>query len=372
MRLCSLSAPLRQRFGLGFVPRRMILRDARAGEGPSNGLRGLRVLVTGGAGYVGAHVALAALDAGLEVAVLDDLSTGVRAAVPAAAAFYQGSAGDRSLVREILRARRIQAVLHFAARTVVPESVADPLGYYLANTADACALFQACAESGVRKVVMSSTAAVYGFGKTVRVDETSPVAPASPYARSKLMVEQMLQDAAAAAALDAAILRYFNVAGADPQGRAGQSTAAATHLVKAACQAALGVRPKLEVFGTDWPTRDGTGLRDFVHVSDLARAHLAALAWVMQASEARVFNLGSGVGYTVREVAAAVAAAAGRPLRQVERGRRPGDVAALVADCARARTDLGWAPEYGLADMAASALAWERGLQGGARRSARA
>ncbi len=328
----------------------------------AQGLRGLRVLVTGGAGYVGAQVVLAALDAGLEVAVLDDLSTGFRSAVPAAAVFHQGSVADAELVASILREHGTQAVLHFAARTVVSDSVADPLGYYLANTATSCALFGACAEAGVRKLVMSSTAAVYGPSEAACVDETAPVVPASPYGWSKAMAERMLQDAAAAGTLDAVILRYFNVAGADSTGRAGQSTTAATHLVKAACQAALGLRPRLELFGTDWPTRDGTGLRDYIDVCDLAQAHLAALAHVMGARGAHVFNIGTGRGYTVREVVEAVEAAAGRPLRLVERPRRPGDVAALVADPARANAQLGWRAQRGLADMAATALAWERRL----------
>jgi len=325
-------------------------------------LSGMRVLVTGGAGYVGAHVVLAALDAGLQVVVLDDLSTGFRSAVPEAAIFHQGSAADDGLVTSIVREHAPDAVLHFAARTVVSDSVADPLSYYRANTATASALFDACTRAGVRKLVMSSTAAVYGPIGASRVDESAPVGPSSPYGWSKAMAERMLQDAAEAGVLDAIILRYFNVAGADLAGRAGQSTTAATHLFKAACRAVLGVRPMLEVFGTDWPTRDGTGMRDYIDVNDLAQAHLAALAFILNQTGAHVFNLGTGRGHTVREVAAAVEGAAGRTLELVERPRRPGDVAAVVANPEKARVLLQWRARRELADTVSTALAWERRL----------
>ena len=321
------------------------------------------ILITGGAGYIGAHVALAALDAGREVVVLDDLSTGFRQAVPAGAAFAEGDIRDVATLVRLLRNHSVGAVVHMAALTVVPQSVARPLDYYAANLAGALALAQACVEAGVGRLVFSSTAAVYGDASP-RVDERSPTRPASPYGRTKLMAEALLADAAAAHGLKAAALRYFNVAGADPAGRAGQSTAQATHLFKAACQAALGRRPALTVFGDDWPTRDGTGVRDFVHVRDVAAAHLLALDR-LEAADApglEVFNLGSEQGCSVREAAAAVGAAAGRPVPMALAPRRPGDLAELTADASRARAVLGWRPTLGLHDIARDALAWERTL----------
>ncbi len=320
-------------------------------------------MITGGAGYIGAHAAWAALDAGRRVVVLDDLSTGFREAVPPGAAFVRGDCGDADAVAAVLREHRAEAVMHFAGLTVAPESVARPLDYYAANLGGAVAVAQACLAAGVERIVFSSTAAVYGE-PAARVDEATPPAPLSPYGRSKLIAEQALADAAAAHGLRVCTLRYFNVAGADPAGRAGQSTAAATHLFKAACQAALGRRAALPVHGEDWPTRDGTGVRDYVHVTDLAAAHLAALDRLAAAEAGRfeVFNLGTERGCSVREVAAAVGAAAGRPVPLAPGPRRPGDMAELLADAGRARRALGWTPRLGVAEMAAHALAWERRL----------
>lgn len=314
------------------------------------------VLITGGAGYIGSHVAWAALDAGLRVVVLDDLSTGLRAAVPPRAAFVLGDVTDASAVEAALRTHGATSVLHLAGRVVASESVRRPLDHYAVNVGGVTAVAQACVDAGVRRIVFSSTAAVYGDGQA-RVGEDAPTRPVSPYGRSKLMAEQVLEDAASAHGLSVTALRYFNVAGADPAGRAGQSDPTATHLFRAACGAALGSAPALEVYGEDWPTRDGTGVRDFVHVADLARAHLLALQHAGEAFE--VFNLGSERGFTVREVALAVGRAAGVRLPLRPRPRRAGDIAELVASTAKARDTLGWTPRFGLDDMAAHALAWE-------------
>lgn len=321
------------------------------------------ILITGGAGYIGAHAAWAALDAGRRVVVLDDLSTGFREAVPPAAAFRRGDCADVEATAALLHEHAVEAVMHFAGRTVAPESVARPLDYYAANVGGAVAVARACLAAGVERLVFSSTAAVYGDA-AVRADEATPPAPVSPYGRSKLMAEQALADAAAAHGLRVVALRYFNVAGADPAGRAGQSTAAATHLFKAACQAALGRRPALPVHGEDWPTRDGSGVRDYVHVTDLAAAHLLALDRLERAPAGsfEVFNLGTERGCSVREVAAAVGEAAGRPVPLAPGPRRPGDMAELLADAGLARRELGWTPRFGLAETAAHALAWERRL----------
>ncbi len=319
------------------------------------------ILITGGAGYIGAHAAWAVLDAGREAVVLDDLSSGAREAVPPAAAFVQADVNDRDAVARTFREHAVEAVLHFAGRASAPESVLRPLEHHRVNTGGAITLLEACAEAGVDRIVFSSTAAVYGDAGA-RVHEDAPKLPISPYGRSKLAAEGVLEDAARAHGMRIAALRYFNVAGADPAGRAGQATPGATHVFKAACEAALGARPALDVFGEDWPTRDGTGVRDFVHVTDLAAAHLRALDRLAQAPAGRfeVFNLGSERGWSVREVARAVGEAAGRPVPLRSAPRRPGDMAELVADASRARAALGWAPRFGVAEIAAHALAWER------------
>lgn len=319
------------------------------------------VLITGGAGFIGAQTVLAHLDAGREAAVVDDLSTGVRASVPSAARFTQAGVADVAGVTAALRESGARAVIHFAASANAPASVGEPLAYYRNNVGALLNLLEACAAAGVERFVFSSTAAVYGEAQGV-VDETAPVAPVSPYGRSKLMAEGVLADVAAATGLRVAALRYFNVSGADPAGRAGQSTPGATHLFKAACRAALGRAEALEVYGADWPTRDGSGVRDYVHVEDIARAHLLALDRLerLPAGAFEVFNLGSGSGFSVHEVAEAVGRAAGRPVPLRLRPRRPGDMAEVVASNARAHDVLGWSPRHDLDTIAAHALRWER------------
>ncbi|NYZ17534.1 UDP-glucose 4-epimerase GalE [Azospirillum sp. RWY-5-1] len=321
------------------------------------------VLVTGGAGYIGSHAVLALRDAGIPAVVLDDLSTGRRAAVPADVPFVEGDAGDPALLAEVLERHPIGTVMHFAGSIVVPESVEKPLAYYANNTLASHALVEACLRAGVGRFVFSSTAAVYGIPGTLPVDEEAPTRPINPYGRSKLMTEWMLRDAAAAHGLKVVALRYFNVAGADPAGRAGQCSRAATHLIKVACEAAVGRRPGLLVFGDDYPTRDGTCVRDYVHVSDLADAHVAALRHLEGGGEGGVFNVGYGHGSTVREVVAAVERAAGAPLSVRIDGRRAGDPPELVAGIARITRTFGWRPRFDDLDtIVATALAWERRL----------
>ncbi len=323
----------------------------------------MAILVTGGAGYIGSHMVLALLDAGEAVVVLDDLSTGFRWAVPDAAVFVQGDVSDGPLVTQTVRQHGIDAVIHFAARIVVPESVADPLGYYLANTVKTRALLEAVVAAGVPHFIFSSTAAVYGMVGTDPVDEHAALNPISPYGRSKLMSEWMMRDAGAAFPLHYVALRYFNVAGADPQGRSGQSTAGATHLIKVACEAALGKRSGLHVFGTDYETPDGTCLRDYIHVSDLAAAHLDALAHLRSGGESGIFNCGYGRGYSVLEVVETVKAVSGVDFPVTYSPRRAGDPAAIVAASDRIQAQLGWAPKLDdLPTIVAHALDWERSL----------
>ncbi|RME64592.1 MAG: UDP-glucose 4-epimerase GalE [Alphaproteobacteria bacterium] len=322
------------------------------------------MLVTGGAGYIGSHAVLALLDAGAEVSVLDDLSTGQRWAVDPAAHFTQGNAGDAALVDTLLAARKIDAILHFAGSVVVPESVADPLKYYRNNTVNACTLLACAVRAGVPHFIFSSTAAVYGVPAQPRVTEATPTNPINPYGASKRMTEIMLADVAAAHPLCYAALRYFNVAGADCQGRSGQSTPNATHLIKVACEAALGKRAGLAIFGTDYPTRDGTGVRDYIHVGDLVDAHVATLAHLIDhPGDNLVMNLGYGHGFSVREVLAMVEKVAGVALKVEEAPRRAGDPAELVADIAHLRRTLGWTPRHDdLHTIIATALEWERRL----------
>lgn len=323
----------------------------------------MTVLVTGGAGYIGSHMVLALLDAGEKVVVLDDLSTGFRWAVPPEATFVEGDVSDAALVKAMVAEHGVDAVIHFAARIVVPESVADPLGYYLANTVKTRALLAALVAAGVPHMIFSSTAAVYGMVGSEPVDEDTPLSPVSPYGRSKLMSEWMLADTAFAFPLRYVALRYFNVAGADPKGRTGQSTAGATHLLKVACETALGKRPGMDVFGTDYPTPDGTCLRDYIHVSDLVAAHLDALRYLRAGGESGVFNCGYGRGYSVLDLLAAVKQVSGVdfPVRFAE--RRPGDPMAVVAKADRIRARLGWQPKLDdLPTIVRTALDWERGL----------
>ncbi|MDX1574545.1 MAG: UDP-glucose 4-epimerase GalE [Kiloniellales bacterium] len=325
----------------------------------------MKVLVTGGAGYIGSHVVLACLGAGHEVVVIDDLSTGRREAVPRGVPLIVGDVGDAGLVAKGLETHEIAAVIHMAGKVVVPESVASPLLYYRANTAASRSLIAACAEAGVKSFVFSSTAAVYGAPKETPVTEDAPLEPINPYGRSKLMTEWILADAAAAHGFGCLALRYFNVAGADPRGRAGQSTPQATHLIKVASEAAVGLRDKVEIFGQDYETPDGTCIRDYIHVSDLAAAQVAALRYLAAGGRNRVMNCGYGRGYSVREVLATVEQVNGRPLTVVAAPRRPGDPPVLVADPSRLMSELDWRPQHAdLAAMIESAIGWEKILMG--------
>ena len=328
----------------------------------------MTVLVTGGAGYIGSHMVLELLDAGETVVVLDNLSTGFAWAVDPRATLIVGDMGDQSLVETVIRLHGVDAVIHFAARIVVPDSVSDPLGYYLANTVKTRAVMAAAVACGVRHFIFSSTAAVYGTPEVMPVNEEAPTRPESPYGTSKLITEWMLRDAAAAHDLRYVVLRYFNVAGADPKGRTGQSTPNATHLIKVAVQTALGLRSKMDVFGTDYPTPDGTCLRDYIHVTDLVRAHLSALAHLRTGGDSMVANCGYGHGYSVKEVIDTVRAVTKVDFRADYAPRRPGDAAAVVADATRARTRLGWKPEHDdLTEIVEAAYAWERRLANGGR-----
>lgn len=323
----------------------------------------MSVLVTGGAGYIGSHMVLALRDQGDEVVVLDNLSTGFRWAVPGDVPLVSGDVADDALLDRTIRDHGVTAIAHFAARIVVPESVADPLGYYLGNTANTRSLLASAVRNGVEKFIFSSTAAVYGNPPVMPVPEDVPLQPVSPYGRSKLMSEWMLQDTAFAHGLKYVVLRYFNVAGADPGGRTGQSTPAATHLIKVACQAALGLRPQLEIFGTDYDTPDGSCLRDYIQVSDLAQAHVAALAHLRAGGDNLTLNCGYGRGYSVLEVVEAVKRVSGVDIPVVLSPRRAGDPAAIVAEVAQIKSTLDWNPQFQNLDMIVSqALAWEKRL----------
>lgn len=318
------------------------------------------VLVTGGAGYIGSHVVLACRAASYPVVVLDNLSTGHRGVIPEDIPFYEGDTGDSELLSRIFAHHSIVAVIHLAGLIVVPESVAAPLRYYRGNTCKSRALLEACVGHGIDQFVFSSTAAVYGEPDFVPVSEDAPTRPANPYGASKLMVEWMLRDAARAHGLRHVILRYFNVAGADRLCRAGQATAGATHLIKVACEVAVGRRPEIEIFGDDYDTGDGTCVRDFIHVSDLAQAHVNALHHLERGRDSLTLNCGYGHGYSVREVLEAVQRIAGRSLSIRRSPRRQGDVATLIAEASRLRSVFGWAPEHdNLDDILQTALAWE-------------
>ncbi|KPF67582.1 UDP-glucose 4-epimerase [Bosea sp. AAP35] len=324
----------------------------------------MTVLVSGGAGYIGSHMVLELLDRGERVVVLDDLSTGFWWAVPKEAMLVRGDVSDQDLVARIIAEQGIAEIAHFAARIVVPDSVADPLGYYLANTVKTRSLLESAVRGGVSKIIFSSTAAVYGEPAISPVPEEIELDPINPYGRSKLMSEWMLADAARAHGLAFVVLRYFNVAGADPKGRSGQSSPNATHLIKVAGQAALGQRPGLEVFGTDYPTPDGTCIRDYIHVTDLARAHLAALDHLRGGGASLTLNCGYGRGYSVDEVVAVVKQVSGVDFPVKRSGRRAGDPASLVAKADRIRSELGWTPEHAdLEEIVRHALAWEDRLK---------
>ncbi len=323
----------------------------------------MTVLVTGGAGYIGSHMVLALIDAGEPVVVLDNLSTGFRWAVHPDATFVEGDVSDSALVAQVIADHDITAVVHFAARIVVPESVADPLGYYYANTVKTRALLEAVVAAGVPHLIFSSTAAVYGMVGNDPVAEEALLSPISPYGRSKLMSEWMLEDTAFAFPLRYVALRYFNVAGADPAGRTGQSTAGATHLIKVACETALGKRPGMAVFGTDYETPDGTCLRDYIHVSDLVAAHLDALTYLRQGGSSAVLNCGYGRGYSVLEVIDTVKSVSGVDFKVTYSPRRPGDPAAVVAKADKIRATVGWEPRLDdLATIVRHALTWEQSL----------
>jgi UDP-glucose 4-epimerase len=322
------------------------------------------VLVTGGAGYIGSHAVLALTDAGWPVAVIDNLSTGFAFAVPDGVPLYEGDIADEALLARIIAERSIGAIMHFAGSVVVPESVENPLKYYDNNTGRSRALIEAAVRGGVRHFIFSSTAATYGVPDIERVTEDTPQEPINPYGWSKLMTERMLADASAAHGFNFCALRYFNVAGADPQARTGQSTAGATHLIKVACEAATGKRSHVAVFGSDFDTPDGTGVRDYIHVSDLAAAHVLALAALIDRSDRSLtMNCGYGRGFSVLEVLDAVDRVTNQAIVRIMEPRRAGDPGQLISDPARIRATLPWQPQYADLDtIVTHALQWERRL----------
>lgn len=323
----------------------------------------MAILVTGGAGYIGSHMVIELVEHGHDVVVLDNLVTGFREAVNPAAKFIEGDVSDAATLDAVFTENDIDAVIHFAGSIVVPESVTDPLKYYGNNTAASRTLIEACVRHGVKKFIFSSTAAVYGDPEVVPIGEDAVLAPVSPYGTSKWMTELMLRDVAAAHDFSYIALRYFNVAGADPEGRTGQSTANATHLIKVACQAALGRRSHLSVFGNDYDTPDGTGLRDYIHVSDLAAAHRLALGWLDKGGESGVMNCGYGHGFSVLEVIDAVKRVTGVDFMVKMEPRRAGDSPKVVAKADKIRASLGWEAKYDDLDtIVAHAYAWEKRL----------
>ena len=322
------------------------------------------ILVTGGAGYIGSHVVRQLGEAGEHVIVLDNLSTGFAESV-LCGELIEGNTGDSELVSRILAEHNIESVLHFAAHTIVPESVEDPLKYYGNNTCSTRSLLDCCARADVKHFIFSSTAAVYGTPEEPLASESTPTSPINPYGTSKLMTEWMLRDLSFATPLRHIALRYFNVAGSDPGGRIGQSTAKATLLIKVACEAAVGKRDKVSIFGTDYPTEDGTGIRDYIHVEDLASAHLAALDYLRQGGESQTMNCGYGHGYSVRQVLDAVQRVSGVTLNIVEEPRRAGDPPALVAAVDKIHQVLDWQPQYDELDVIVkTSLEWEKKLLG--------
>ena len=324
----------------------------------------MAVLVTGGAGYIGSHMVHALVDAGERVVVLDNMSTGFPWAVASGATLAVAESGDQPRVAALIAEHGIDAIIHFAASVVVPESVLHPLAYYRNNMVNSRALIEAAVVSGVRYFIFSSTAAVYGNPERVPVSEEDPAVPLSPYGRSKLMTEMMLEDAGAAHGLHYGVLRYFNVAGADPLARTGQSTRGATHLIKVAVETAFGLRPKMDVYGTDYQTPDGTCIRDYILVWDLVRAHSQALAYLRAGGRSITVNCGYGRGFSVLEVIETVKQVSGIDFKVEIAGRRPGDPARIVAAADRARATLHWKPEFdNLPTIVSHALAWERKLQ---------
>ncbi|MBP3125693.1 UDP-glucose 4-epimerase GalE [Thalassospira sp. ER-Se-21-Dark] len=324
----------------------------------------MTVLVTGGAGYIGSHAALALLDGGRDVVVLDNLSQGHRWAVPTGAAFVEGDCGDEDLVRRVIAEHDVTAIMHFAGSIIVPDSVIYPLEYYRNNTVNSRALLQVAVDNGVKHFIFSSTAGVYGEPKATPINEDFALKPISPYGTSKMMTEKMLADAAIAHDLRYVALRYFNVAGADPKGRSGQTSRKATHLIKIASQAATGTRPQMAIYGEDYETPDGTCIRDYIHVSDLANAHVLALEYLERGGESDVMNCGYGRGFSVREVIGAVKKVSGVDFEVELADRRPGDPAALIAAADRIRQKLGWTPVHDdLDDIVRHALDWEQSLK---------
>ena len=323
------------------------------------------VLVTGGAGYIGSHAMLALKDAGWSVSVIDDLSNGARRAVPDDVPFYEGSIADRALVERIFAEQGVQAIMHFAGSIVVPESVEKPLFYYWNNTIATHALLSAAVDAGVKHILFSSTAAVYGAPEQVPISEDEPKQPINPYGASKLMTERMLADASAAYPFNYGALRYFNVAGADPKRRTGQQGKGSTHLIKVAVEAAVGLRDHIAVYGTDYETPDGTCVRDYIHVTDLAAAHVAALEWLIaHPDENLVVNCGYGRGLSVLEVLDAVDRHTNMPIKRVMEGRRAGDPPMLISANRRILETLDWQPKHADIDaIVADALGWERRLQ---------
>jgi UDP-glucose 4-epimerase len=323
----------------------------------------MTVLVTGGAGYIGSHMVLALAEAGEGVVVVDNLSTGFSAFLPEGVPLFIGDAGDENLVEGVIEQHNVESIIHFAGSVVVPDSMRDPLGYYRNNTFTTRSLLNAAVKRGVNRFIFSSTAAVYGNPDLVPVPEIAPTRPLSPYGFSKLMSEIMLHDVATAHGMKYVALRYFNVAGADPQGRVGLATVGATHLLKIAVEAATGQRAKIDVFGTDYPTPDGSCIRDFIHVSDLAQAHRAALSYLRGGGDSVTLNCGYGRGYSVLESIEAVRRISGRNFAVQYAPRRPGDIMTMVADTARMRATLDWTPQYDDLDtIATHALAWEEKL----------
>ena len=319
------------------------------------------VLVTGGAGYIGGHVLLALIEAGMDAVVIDDLSTGRREAVPDGVRLIEGDIGDAALLEEVMDRYRVESVIHLAGSIVVPESVCDPLAYYRNNTLNSATLIETCVRLGVNRFIYSSSAAVYGEPDSTPIPEDAPTRPINPYGTSKLMTEWVLRDTAQAHDFHYAALRYFNVAGADPKGRAGQSTTVATHLIKIACQAALGLRSRMKIFGDDYETPDGTCIRDYIHVTDLADVHVRALGYLAEGGGSVTLNCGYGHGYSVREVLRTLEDIIGRPLPAEISARRAGDVPVLTATAGRIRDLLGWEPKYDdLRVIIDTALAWEK------------
>ncbi|MEG3088951.1 UDP-glucose 4-epimerase GalE [Sphingomonas sp. PB4P5] len=326
-------------------------------------MRDMTVMVTGGAGYIGSHAVLALLDSGYKVVVIDNLVTGFAWAVDQRATLVECAIEDAQ-VRDVIRDHQVQAIMHFAGSVVVPESVSDPLKYYRNNTAASRSLIESAVAEAVPHFIFSSTAATYGTPDTEKVSETSPTVPINPYGMSKLMTEAMLRDVAAAHPINYAALRYFNVAGADPEGRSGQSTTGATHLIKVAVEAATGKRDSVAIFGTDFDTPDGSGVRDYIHVSDLAAAHVGALELlVAEPSKSHTLNAGYGRGFSVNEVLDAVDRVTNMAVVRQPQGRRPGDPAALISDNAAILRTLDWTPQRADLDLIVTdALAWERKL----------